>query len=137
MSGQAARAGAGESEGEDPSFYNRIWDLERRLGNIAAGCQAWEQAASRYGEHGLTNNAIALWNKILRLEPSRIRTYLDLATYTARKRTLFDGRARAPAAPVDHLFVREDRLVDRIPVDEAGLLAVSYTPLTLPTLHSV
>ena len=62
---QAAREGAGESEGEDPSLFNRIGDLEHRLGNIAAACQAWDQAASRYGEHGLTNNAIALCNKIL------------------------------------------------------------------------
>ncbi|MBP6443351.1 MAG: hypothetical protein KA267_04970, partial [Gemmatimonadales bacterium] len=94
---QAAREGAGESEGEDPSLFNRIGDLEHRLGNIAAACQAWDQAASRYGEHGLTNNAIALCNKILRLEPSRIRTYLDLATYQARKRMLFDVRANLTA----------------------------------------
>jgi|CXWL01.1.fsa_nt_gi tetratricopeptide (TPR) repeat protein len=94
---QAAREGEGESEGDDPSVYNRIGDLEHRLGNIGAACQAWDQAASRYGEHGLTNNAIALCNKILRLEPSRIRTYLDLATYQARKRMLFDVRANLAA----------------------------------------
>lgn len=94
---QAAREGEGETEGDDPSVYNRIGDLEHRLGNIGAACQAWEQAAARYGEHGLTNNAIALCNKILRLEPSRIRTYLDLATYQARKRMLFDVRANLAA----------------------------------------
>ncbi|CPM65109.1 Uncharacterised protein [Bordetella pertussis] len=34
---------------------------------------------------------------------------------------LFDRGARAPAAPVDDLFVGQHRLVDRIPVDDLGL----------------
>jgi len=35
---------------------------------------------------------------------------------------LLDHGARAPAAAVDHLLVGEHRLVDRVPVDRAGLL---------------
>ena len=35
--------------------------------------------------------------------------------------TLFHDRARAPAAAFDHLFVGEDGLVDRVPVDDLGL----------------
>jgi hypothetical protein len=39
-----------------------------------------------------------------------------------RDLALFDQRARAPAAPVDHLLVGEHGLVDRVPVHRAGLL---------------
>src|SRR3954463_6680114 len=39
-----------------------------------------------------------------------------------RDLALLDQGAGAPAAALDHLLVREDRLVDRIPVDDAGLL---------------
>ena len=39
-----------------------------------------------------------------------------------RDLALFDRRAGAPAAAVDHLLVGEHRLVDRVPVDDAGLL---------------
>ena len=34
---------------------------------------------------------------------------------------LLDRRAGAPSAPVDHLLVREHGLIDRVPVDDAGL----------------
>ncbi len=94
---QAARDGEGGGEGGDPSVHNRIGDLEHRLGNSRAACASWELAATHYGEHGLTNNAIALCNKILRLEPSRVRTYLDLATFHARKRMLVEVRANLSA----------------------------------------
>ncbi len=94
---QAVREVEGGSEGGDPSLFNRIGDLEHRLGNDRAACEAWDQAAIRYGEHGLTNNAIALCAKILRLEPSRIRTYLDLATFQARKQMLFEVRTNLTA----------------------------------------
>jgi tetratricopeptide (TPR) repeat protein len=94
---QAARDGEGAGEGGDPSLYNRIGDLEYRLGNTRAACEAWDQAAARYGEHGLTNNAIALCHKILRLEPSRIHTYLDMATFQARKRMLIEVKSNLTA----------------------------------------
>lgn len=84
-----AEAGEGAA---DPSLYNRIGDLEQREGNHRAACEAWEQAASRYGEQGFFNNAIALCSKILRLDPSRARTYLDLARFQARKRVIYDVR---------------------------------------------
>ena len=44
------------------------------------------------------------------------------AQVVRRDLALLDRRAGAPAATVDHLLVREHRLIDRIPVDDAGLL---------------
>ncbi|MES2125295.1 MAG: tetratricopeptide repeat protein [Gemmatimonadota bacterium] len=91
---QAIREGEGGNEGADPSLYNRIGDLEHKAGDDSAACDAWDQAAARYGEQGFFNNAIALCGKILRLDADRIRTHLDLARYQARKRVLYDVKAQ-------------------------------------------
>ncbi len=85
------KAESGE-HGADPSLYNRIGDLEQREGNDQAACEAWEQAAARYGEQGFFNNAIALCGKILRLDPSRVRSYLELARFQARKKVIYEVR---------------------------------------------
>lgn len=85
------KAESGE-HGVDPSLYNRIGDLEQREGNDHAACEAWEQAAARYGEQGFFNNAIALCGKILRLDPSRVRSYLELARFQARKKVIYEVR---------------------------------------------
>jgi len=87
---QAIREGEGGVEGSDPAIYNRIGDLAHKAGDVLAACEAWEQAATRYGEQGFFNNAIALCGKILRLEPNRIHVYLELARFQARKRVLYD-----------------------------------------------
>lgn len=89
---QAIRAADGGTEGGDPSLHNRVGDLEHKAGHAAAACEAWHAAAVRYGEQGFFNNAIALCGKILRLDPSRIPTYLELARFQARKRVLYDVR---------------------------------------------
>ncbi len=87
---QAIREGEGGVEGSDPAIYNRIGDLALKAGDVLAACEAWEQAATRYGEQGFFNNAIALCGKILRLEPNRVHVYLELARFQARKRVLYD-----------------------------------------------
>ena len=87
---QAIREGEGGVEGSAPAIYNRIGDLALKAGDVLAACEAWEQAATRYGEQGFFNNAIALCGKILRLEPNRIHVYLELARFQARKRVLYD-----------------------------------------------
>jgi tetratricopeptide (TPR) repeat protein len=87
---QAIREGEGGVEGSDPAIYNRIGDLALKAGDILAACEAWEQAATRYGEQGFFNNAIALCGKTLRLDPTRIHVYLELARFQAKKRVLYD-----------------------------------------------
>ncbi len=89
---QAIRTGEGGESAADPALHNRIGDLEQKAGDDQAACEAWELAAARYGEHGFFNNAIAICNKILRLDPSRLATYLELARYHARKRVIYDVR---------------------------------------------
>ncbi len=89
---EAIREAEGGSEGGDPSLYNRVGDLAHKAGDNVAACEAWEQAVSRYGDLGFLNSAIALCGKILRLDPSRVHTYLELARLQARKRVLYDVR---------------------------------------------
>src|SRR6185312_15753163 len=94
---QALRDGESGSEGGDPSLFNRIGDLAHKSGDDAAACEAWEQAVVRYGELGFLNSAIALGGKILRVNPSRLHTYYDLARLQARKRVLYDVRRNLEA----------------------------------------
>jgi tetratricopeptide (TPR) repeat protein len=89
---QALRDGESGSEGGDPSLFNRIGDLAHKSGDDAAACEAWEQAVIRYGDLGFLNSAIALGGKILRVNPGRLHTYLELARLQARKRVLYDVR---------------------------------------------
>jgi tetratricopeptide (TPR) repeat protein len=94
---QAIREGEGSSEGGDPALYNRIGDLTYKAGDQAGACEAWAQAATRYGELGFFNNAIAVSGKILRADPAHLRTYLELARYQARKRVLYEVRQNLEA----------------------------------------
>jgi tetratricopeptide (TPR) repeat protein len=89
---QAIREAEGGLEGGDPSLYNRVGDLAHKAGDNAAACEAWEQAVARYGDLGFLNSAIALCGKILRLDPTRVHTFLELARLQARKRVLYDVR---------------------------------------------
>ncbi len=61
-----------------------------------------------------------------------------------RDLALLDRRARAPAAAVDHLLVREHRLVDGVPVDDARLLVgdalfehLQEQPLVPPVVRGI
>ena len=89
---QAIREAESGTEGADPALYNRIGDLEHKAGDDGAACDAWDLAATRYAEQGFFNNAIAIGGKILRLDPERIRTHLELARFEARKRVLYNVR---------------------------------------------
>ncbi len=87
----AIRVGEEASEASDPYLFSRIGDLEQKAGDPRAACEAWEQAVARYGELGLSNYAIAICAKILRLDPARTHTYLEQARYLARKGMLHDA----------------------------------------------
>ncbi|HET9275260.1 MAG TPA: tetratricopeptide repeat protein, partial [Gemmatimonadales bacterium] len=90
---QAIREAEDAGEGaQDPGLYNRVGDLELKAGDTVSGLRAYEQAAELYAEQGFFNNAIALCQKILRVNPARTDTYLRLAQLHARKN--FVGEAK-------------------------------------------
>ena len=84
---------------------------EREVHALAAADPVACMARTRSGQSGKPVERREQLLRVLR-DPQVI--HRDLA--------LLDQRARAPAAAVDHLLVREHGLVHRIPVDRAGRL---------------
>jgi tetratricopeptide (TPR) repeat protein len=81
----------GEGDVELP-LYNRIGDLYVRLGRAREGVGFYEQAADRYADAGLYNNAIALCNKALRYNPDQSDLFLKLGRFSASQGFVSDAR---------------------------------------------
>jgi tetratricopeptide (TPR) repeat protein len=89
---QVLRVGEeGEGEVELPLF-NRVGDLYVRLGRPDQAVIYYEQAADRYAEAGLYNNAIALCNKALRYNPDQPELLRKLGQFSASQGFLTDAR---------------------------------------------
>jgi tetratricopeptide (TPR) repeat protein len=74
------------------AVYNRVADLELRLGNVEAAIREYEQAIDLYLEADLPNNAIAICRKILRNVPGRAETFLRMGEIRARQGFGVDAR---------------------------------------------
>lgn len=77
----------------DLSLWNRIGDLHMRLGEVPAAVQCYESAADRYADHDLPTSAIAICNKILRIDPGRDVVYRRLGLLHAATGLTAEGRA--------------------------------------------
>jgi tetratricopeptide (TPR) repeat protein len=73
-------------------LWNRIGDLEHRLGHTERALEAYETAIDAYVDSELYNNAIALCNKVLRIVPGRAAIYLRLGKISAAQGFLADAR---------------------------------------------
>lgn len=76
----------------DLPLYNRVGDLYVRLGKPADAVTYYEQAADRYAEAGLYNNAIALCNKALRYDANRVSLLKKLGSFSASQGFYTDAR---------------------------------------------
>jgi len=76
----------------DLSLWNRIGDLHMRLGEVPAAVQCYENAADRYADHDLPTSAIAICNKILRIDPGRDVVYRRLGLLHAATGLTAEGR---------------------------------------------
>ncbi|TVP46859.1 MAG: hypothetical protein EA350_06205 [Gemmatimonadales bacterium] len=74
------------------ALFNRIADLELRLGNVEDAIREYEQAIDLYLEADLPNNAIAICRKILRNVPGRAETFLRMGEIRARQGFGVDAR---------------------------------------------
>ncbi|MFV1985893.1 MAG: tetratricopeptide repeat protein, partial [Gemmatimonadota bacterium] len=83
-------------EGEafaDLSLYNRIGDIYLRIGQKNTAVRYYEQAIERYGEQDLHTSAIALCNKVLRIQPERSTVFLQLGRLHLATNLIVDARA--------------------------------------------
>src|SRR3954470_6399785 len=82
-----------EGEGElDLPLYNRVGDLYLRLSKPNDAVRYYVQAADRYAEAGLFNNAIALCNKAMRYVPQQLDLLRKLGQFSASQGFLTDAR---------------------------------------------
>lgn len=87
---------ASRKDGEafaDLSLYNRIGDIYLRIGQKNTAVRYYEQAIERYGEQDLHTSAIALCNKVLRIEPGRSTVFLQLGRLHLATNLIADARA--------------------------------------------
>lgn len=73
-------------------LYNRIGDLCVRLNRPHEAVRYYEQAADRYAEAGLYNNAIALCNKALRYNAEHTTILRKLGQFSASQGFVTDAR---------------------------------------------
>jgi tetratricopeptide (TPR) repeat protein len=76
----------------DLGLFNRIGDLNLRLGQTDEAVSYYETAADKYAESGFYNNAIALCNKALRHRPDRPAIYLKLSRLCTEQGFQTDAR---------------------------------------------
>src|SRR3954467_15435124 len=69
----------------DVALYNRVGDIQVKLGQVAEAVDTYEKGVDVYAEGGFFNNAIALCNKILRQAPGRASIYYKLGKVSAQK----------------------------------------------------
>jgi len=73
-------------------LFNRIGDLHIRLGEVPQAVECYEQAADRYAENDLPTSAVALCNKILRVDPQRSDVFRRLGLLHAATGLLAEAR---------------------------------------------
>ncbi len=81
-----------EEEDQDLSLYNRVGDLEVRLGRVERAVDHYEEAVDLYVESELPNNAIAICKKVVRNLPQRDSIYLRMGQIRAEQGFLTDAR---------------------------------------------
>ncbi|HET7274185.1 MAG TPA: hypothetical protein VFI91_03360 [Longimicrobiaceae bacterium] len=115
-------AGEGGPASTDPAIWNRIGNLQVRLGNAHDAVTSYGRGATLFDDAGLVNNAIALRRKSLQAEPERAETHLEIARLAQRQGFAKDARSAlddyerlAPAAErSDDAFALQDLVSDDV-----------------------
>jgi tetratricopeptide (TPR) repeat protein len=69
----------------DPNIYNTIGDLCLKKNAKAEAVDAYKRAADLLAEDGFTSKAIALYKKVLNIDPKKIEVHLALGNLNAEK----------------------------------------------------
>lgn len=81
-----------EDELPDITLYNRVGDLQTRLGQVDGAVASYEKAIELYLEAELPNNAIAVCKKVLRNLPDRSIFFLRMGQIRGGQGFLTDAR---------------------------------------------
>lgn len=81
-----------EDEPPDITLYNRVGDIQTRLGQLDGAVESYELAIDLYLEAELPNNAIAVCKKVLRNLPDRRVFFLRMGQIRGRQGFLTDAR---------------------------------------------
>jgi len=88
--------GAVESQSDedepDITLYNRIGDLQVRVGDVEGAITSYQEAIDLYIAAGLPNNAIALCRKIVRTNPRSPEPYIRMGRIRAGQGLFVDAR---------------------------------------------
>jgi tetratricopeptide (TPR) repeat protein len=76
----------------DITLYNRVGDIQTRLGQVDAAVESYEEAIDLYLESELPNNAIAICKKVLRNLPDRRVFFLRMGQIRGAQGFLTDAR---------------------------------------------
>lgn len=80
------------TEDADVALFNRVGDMQLRVGRTGEALRSYERAVDLYTDRGFLNNAIALCNKILRQDPLRAQVHYKLGRASAIKGFRSDAR---------------------------------------------
>jgi tetratricopeptide (TPR) repeat protein len=117
----------------DLSLYNRLGDLEIKVGNVERAVEHYEQAIDLYLESELPNNAIAICRKIVRNVPTRHQIFLRMGQIRAKQGFLTDARHNIleyaermqKAGDMEEAFRALGEFVDLAPEDNPARLALA------------
>lgn len=91
----------------DTSTLNRVGDLYVRLDRVDEAVKLFRRTAEHYAADGFLVKAIAIYKKILRIDPGQLAIYEDLADLYQRQGLRMDARAQFEIL-VDQLRKRGD-----------------------------
>ena len=83
-----------ERHPNDTSTLNRVGDLYARLNRMPKAIELFQQTAEGFGRQGFFVKAIAIYKKIIRLDPSQINAYEALADLYNRQGLTGDSLAQ-------------------------------------------
>lgn len=70
--------------GDDPNVYNLLGDVYMRMGDTTEAFKEYTTAVDLYAKEGLFENAIAVYNKVLRMGKERKEIYFRIAELYAQ-----------------------------------------------------
>ena len=92
-----AYLGVLEANPDDTTTLNRVGDLYARLQRLGEAIELFKRAAEHFSDEGFIVKAIAIYRKILRLDPLQLEASESLADLQTRQGLVQDARQQYQA----------------------------------------